>query len=108
MVCKSFCHRIKKKWGDSVKEDIPWGAAVNALLFLCRNVLMVELGDLGTTVRARRGRMAGKPVASMPADWIVLAYLSIWSGGNISVYFRYLSNSFLAGSIISSTSSSHR
>ena len=28
--------------------------AFNALLFLCRNVLMVELDDLGTTVRARR------------------------------------------------------
>ena len=40
--------------------------AFNALLFLCRYVLMVDLGDLGTTVRARRGRRL--PVVLSPQE----------------------------------------
>jgi len=40
--------------------------AFNALLFLFRYVLMVDLGDMGTTVRARRGRRL--PVVLMPEE----------------------------------------
>ena len=40
--------------------------AFNALLFLCRHVLMVELGDLGATVRARRGRRL--PIVLTPEE----------------------------------------
>ena len=40
--------------------------AFNALLFLCRNVLMVELGDLDATVRARRGHRL--PVVLSPEE----------------------------------------
>ncbi len=40
--------------------------AFNALLFLCRNVLHIELGDLASTVRARRGRKL--PVVLSPEE----------------------------------------
>lgn len=40
--------------------------AFNALLFLCRHVLMEELGDLGATVRARQGRRL--PVVMSPEE----------------------------------------
>jgi integron integrase len=40
--------------------------AFNALLFLFRHVLMKDLGDMGATVRARRGRRL--PVALMPEE----------------------------------------
>ena len=40
--------------------------AFNALLFLCRNVLQIELGDMASTVRARRGRKL--PVVLSPEE----------------------------------------
>ncbi len=40
--------------------------AFNALLFLFRHVLMKDLGDMGATVRARRGRRL--PVVLMPEE----------------------------------------
>jgi len=52
---------VHRKVASSTQNQV-----FNALLFLCRHVLMVELGDLGTTVRARRGRQL--PVVLSPQE----------------------------------------
>ena len=44
--------------------------AFNALLFLYRNVLQIELGDMGNTVRAKRGRKL--PVVLSPEETRVI------------------------------------
>ena len=44
--------------------------AFNALLFLYRNVLQIELGDMGNTVRAKRGRKL--PVVLSPEETKVI------------------------------------